>query len=271
MLRPLQDTKGRISTSKISDAFKGTGKKVFIAYLMGGDPDLGMSRDLILAMERAGADIIEIGIPFSDPIAEGEVIQRANIRALSANTDVDKLFDMVGSLKDEIKIPLLFMTYLNPVFRYGYDRFFKRCSESRISGVIFPDVPFEEQGEVLPFAERYRIDIITLIAPTSKARIERAAKNAKGFVYLVSSLGVTGVRSNIRTDIGTIVSEIRRHTDVPVAVGFGIHSPEQAAAVSKQADGIIVGSAIVRMIEEHREDATDIIAEYVRTMKNAME
>jgi tryptophan synthase alpha chain len=257
--------------SKISDAFAGAGKKVFIAYLMGGDPDLGITRELILSMEKAGADIIEIGIPFSDPIAEGEVIQRANIRALASQTNVDKLFDMVLSLKEDVKIPLLFMTYLNPVFRYGYEPFFRRCSECGIGGVIFPDVPFEEQGEVLPFAEKHGVDVITLIAPTSESRIERTAKNAKGFIYLVSSLGVTGVRTNIRTNIGDIVSGIRRHTDVPVAVGFGIHSPEQAAALSKQADGIIVGSAIVKLIEEHGCGAAEIVAEYVKSMKNAME
>jgi tryptophan synthase alpha chain len=237
---------------------------------MGGDPDLGITRECILAMEKAGADIVEIGIPFSDPIAEGPVIQRANLRALSSCTDVDKLFEMVRSLKDEVKIPLLFMTYLNPVFRYGYNRFFLKCKECGISGVIFPDVPFEEQGELLPFAERYDIDIITLIAPTSDARIERAAKNAKGFVYLVSSMGVTGVRSSIQTDIGKIVSDIKQYTDTPVAVGFGIHSPEQASSLSRQADGIIVGSAIVKLIEEHGREAGNAVFEYVKIMKDAM-
>ncbi|MCL2032264.1 MAG: tryptophan synthase subunit alpha [Methanomassiliicoccaceae archaeon] len=274
MLRPLPDTKGGVCTSNISKAFadkRSAGKKAFVAYIMGGDPDPDMTKEYILAMEQAGADIIEIGIPFSDPIAEGEVIQRANLRALASATDIDKLFETLRPLKGVVKVPLLFMTYLNPVFRYGYDRFFERCGRCGISGVIVPDMPFEEQGELLPFAEKHRIDIITLIAPTSQVRIEQAAKGAGGFIYLVSSLGVTGMRSSIRTDIGKIVAEIRRHTDVPIAVGFGIHSPEQAASLSEQADGIIVGSAIVRLVEEHGRDAGSVIADYIRNMKKAME
>ncbi|MCL2148377.1 MAG: tryptophan synthase subunit alpha [Methanomassiliicoccaceae archaeon] len=247
------------------------GKKAFIAYVMGGDPDLDMTREYILAMEGAGADIIEVGIPFSDPIAEGEVIQRANVRALASRTDIDGLFAMVRSLKGEVRAPILFMTYLNPVFRYGYARFFEGCEQCGVCGVIVPDMPFEEQGELLPFAEEHHVDVITLIAPTSRARIGRAAEGAVGFIYLVSSMGTTGARDSIRTDIGGIVSEIRRHTDIPVAVGFGIHNPSQAASLSELADGVIVGSAIVKLVEEHGRDAGGAIAEYIREMKKAME
>lgn len=255
--------------SKISDAFQN--KNAFVAYLMGGDPDLDKTRTYIMALEKAGADIIEIGIPFSDPVAEGEVIQRANLRALAAQTNTDKLFEMVKSLKDTVKIPLLFMTYLNPVFRYGYDAFFQKCAECGISGVIIPDLPIEEQEELHPFATQHQIEIITLIAPTSKNRIELTAKQAQGFIYMVSSMGVTGIRSEIQSDVAEIVAEIKRHTPVPVAIGFGVHTPEQAKTLSKQADGIIVGSAIVKIIEEQDSNTEAKLTEYVQSMKQAMQ
>ena len=254
--------------NKITETFKN--KKAFIAYIMGGDPNIEKTREYILAIEKAGADLIEIGIPFSDPIAEGEVIERANLRAYNSGTNLDKLFDMLLSLKGIVKIPILFMTYLNPIFHYKYDKFFEKCLNCGISGVIIPDMPFEEHEEILPFSDKYSIDIITLITPTSNNRIEHAAKNAKGFIYLVSSMGVTGIRSEIKTDISKIISNIKQYTDVPIAVGFGIHNPEQAKNFSKQADGIIVGSAIVNLIEQHGENAMDIIFEYVRAMKNAI-
>jgi tryptophan synthase alpha chain len=246
------------------------GKKPFIAYLMAGDPDIGKTREYVRAIARAGAGIIEIGIPFSDPIAEGETLQRANLRAFASGTALSGIFEMAASLKGELSAPLVFMTYANPVFIFGYDRFFARCAQCGVSGAIIPDMPFEEQGEAAPFAEKHGVDIITLLAPTSGDRAERIAKSARGYIYLVSSMGVTGVRSEITTDLPAIVANIRKHTDTPVAIGFGIHSPEQARKLSMFADGIIVGSAIVDIIEKHAGGAAPALEEYVRRMAAAM-
>jgi tryptophan synthase alpha chain len=252
---------------KIRDAFQG--KKAFIAYLMAGDPHIGQTREYILAMAEAGADLIEIGIPFSDPIAEGETIQQANLRAFASGTDIHAIFDMIHSLKNEIRIPLVLMTYINPVLNYGYDLFFQKCARCGVCGIILPDLPFEEQGEVKAHTARHGVELVTLIAPTSRERTARIARNAEGFIYLVSSLGVTGVRSQITTDISRIAEEIRRHTDIPTAVGFGIHTPEQAREISRQADGVIVGSAIVSIIGEYPGD-TARLADYVRSMASAV-
>jgi tryptophan synthase alpha chain len=255
--------------SKINYAFDHG--KAFIGFLTAGDPSLDKTKEFILSMADAGADLIEIGIPFSDPIAEGEVIQRANIRALSAGTNLHRIFEMVKEVRLQTKIPLVFLTYLNPIFTYGYDHFFKDCSETGVDGVIVPDIPYEEKGELLPFSEKYGIDIITLIAPTSEARIAQIALGAKGFVYCVSSLGVTGVRKEIKTDISSIINAIRTVTDTPIAVGFGISTPQQASEISRYSDGIIVGSAIVKLIEEHGEAASKPLFEYVQKMKQALE
>lgn len=244
--------------------------KAFIGFLTAGDPSLDKTAEFILSMVDAGADLIEIGIPFSDPIAEGDVIQRANARALSAQTNLPKIFEMVRNVRMRTKIPLVFLTYLNPVFTYGYDHFFKDCSECGVDGVIIPDIPFEEKGELMPFSEKYKIDIITLIAPTSEDRIAKIAANAKGFVYCVSSMGVTGVRSEIKTDLPSILKAVRSVTNVPAAVGFGISTPSQAAAISKYSDGIIVGSAIVKIIEQHQENSAGPLFEYVQSMKQAI-
>ncbi|MGI6004017.1 MAG: tryptophan synthase subunit alpha [Christensenellales bacterium] len=253
---------------KIKEAFNG--KKAFIAYLMAGDPDLQTSAEYILAAQEAGADLIEIGIPFSDPIAEGEVIQAASVRALAAGTRLDGIFDMVASIRDRIRIPLAFMTYLNPVFVYGYARFFARCADIGVSGVIIPDMPFEEQGEAKEIAENYGVEVVTLIAPTSKERTAKIAAGAQGFIYLVSSMGVTGVRDTISTDIEAMVEDIKKATNIPVAVGFGIATPEQARQYSAVADGVIVGSAIVRIIGEHGREAAGPLQAYMKTMREAI-
>ena len=251
--------------NKIKDAFKN--KKSFIAYLMAGDPDLAVSAEYLLTAQEAGADMVEIGIPFSDPIAEGEVIQAASVRALDAGTRLDGIFEMVGSIKDKMRIPMVFMTYLNPVFVYGYDRFFARCAEIGICGIIIPDMPFEEQSEAKEFAGKHGVEVVTLIAPTSEKRISEIARNAEGFIYLVSSMGVTGVRRAITTDLSSIVAEIKKHTDIPVAIGFGISTPEQAKQYSNIADGVIVGSAIVRIIGQYGREAGPALHEYIKTMK----
>ena len=254
---------------KIGEAFLN--KKAFIVYIMAGDPDLKTSAEYILAAQDAGADMIEIGIPFSDPIAEGEVIQAASQRALSAGTRLDGIFGMVGSIKDRMRIPMVFMTYVNQVFVYGYDRFFMRCAEAGVSGIIMPDMPFEEQAEAKEAARKHGIETVTLVAPTSsERRIEGIARSAEGFIYLVSSTGVTGVRSEFATNISAMVSEIKRHTAVPVAVGFGISTAEQAEHLSKIADGVIVGSAIVQIIGQHGTEAKPALHKYISEMKGSM-
>lgn len=255
--------------NRMKDAFQN--KKAFIAYLMAGDPTLETSAEYILAVQDAGADMVEIGIPFSDPIAEGEVIQAASMRALTAGARLDGVFDMVASIQNKMLIPMVFMTYLNPVFVYGYDRFFAKCAEIGICGLIIPDLPFEEQNEVKCAAVKYDVEIVTLVAPTSEKRITQIADDAEGFIYLVSSMGVTGIRGEITTDLPAIVSKIRKHTDIPVAIGFGISTPKQAAYYSGIADGIIVGSAIVRMIGEHDENTKNMLYEYIREMKRNSE
>ncbi len=244
--------------------------KAFIAFITAGDPNLAKTEEYILEMEKAGADLVEIGIPFSDPIAEGIVIQEADIRALSAGTTTDKIFDMVADLRTKTDMPLVFMGYLNPVFHYGYERFFTKCEELGISGVIIPDMPYEEKGECVEIAAAHGVDVVSMIAPTSEERIQTIASEAKGFIYVVSSMGVTGVRSEIKTDLASILTSIKEVTEVPAAVGFGINTPEQAAKIAQISDGVIVGSAIVRLIEKHGENAAPYIYEYVKSMKDAI-
>lgn len=254
--------------SRIKEAFaKG---KAFIPFITCGDPDLETTERLVREMAAKGADLIELGIPFSDPTAEGPVIQGANIRALSAGTTTDKIFDLVQRLRQDITIPLVFMTYANVVFSYGAERFIGLCSKLGVDGIILPDLPYEEKEEFLPLCRQYGVDLISLIAPTSADRIAMIAKEADGFIYIVSSLGVTGVRSEITTDISKMVEVVRANTDVPCAVGFGISTPEQAAKMSQYADGVIVGSAIVRQIAQYGRDAVQPVGEYVAKMKEAI-
>ena len=254
--------------SNIKNAFENG--KAFIPFVTCGDPDLETTGRIIRAMAENGADLIELGIPFSDPTAEGPVIQEANIRALSGGVTTDKIFDFVRELRKDIKIPLVFMTYANVVFSYGTDKFLSKSRDIGIDGIILPDVPYEEKEDFQPDCEKYGIDLISMIAPTSQSRIERIAKDASGFIYIVSSLGVTGVRSEIKTDIGSIAATIRANTSVPCAVGFGISTPEQAKKMSGFADGVIVGSAIVKLIAKHGKDAPSYVAEYVNQMKQAI-
>ncbi len=256
--------------SKIKEAFEK--KKVFVGFLTAGDPNLAKTEEFILKMQEAGAGLIEIGIPFSDPIAEGPVIQEANVRALSnkGGCTLDMVFDMVERIRPQVTVPLVFLTYLNPVFRYGYDRFSKKCTEVGIDGFIIPDMPYEESAELTEIAAGYGVDKITLIAPTSDERVQMLAKDARGYIYLVSSMGVTGERNEITTDLGDIVAKIRQVTDTPVAIGFGIHSPEQAEKMGQLADGVIVGSAIVKLIAKYGTEAGDPVAEYVRSMSEAL-
>lgn len=254
--------------SKISEAFKDT--KAFIPFITGGDPSLEITEQLLYAMEEAGADIIEIGIPFSDPIAEGPVIQAANERALAAGCTTDRLFETVKKAREKVQVPMVFLTYLNPIFTYGKERFMERCRECGIQGVIVPDMPFEEKGELREVCREYGVEIISLIAPTSHERITAIAKEAEGYIYCVSSLGVTGMRKEISTDIQGMVDKVRQATKVPCAVGFGISTPEQAQKMAAVSDGVIVGSRIVKIVEEYGEKAVPYVKEYVGNMKKAL-
>lgn len=254
--------------NKIANAFSNG--KAFIGFVTAGDPDIKTSEKIMLKMAEAGCDLIEIGIPFSDPIAEGTVIQEANLRSLSQGTTTDKVFELTKRVSSQIDIPLVYMTYLNVLFKYGYDRFLEKARESGISGVIIPDMPFEEKDELQSVADNYGIEVVSLIAPTSEDRIKMIASNAQGFVYTVSSLGVTGTRSEIKTDLESITSAIKAVTDIPVAIGFGINTPEQAEKYAQIADGVIVGSAIVKIIAEYGKDAPDKVYDYVKSMKDAI-
>lgn len=265
---PLHATEERKFMSKIADAFKNG--KAFIPFITCGDPDLETTAKIVRASVENGADLIELGIPFSDPTAEGPVIQGANIRALAGGVTTDKVFGLVEELRRDVKIPLVFMTYANVVFSYGAERFMAKCSETGIDGVILPDMPFEEKGEFSVEAKKYGIDLISLIAPTSADRVSMIAREAEGFIYIVSSLGVTGVRSEIRTDLSDIVRMIRDNTDVPCAVGFGISRPEQAKKMAEISDGAIVGSAIIRIMEQYGREAAPYVGEYVKSMKDAI-
>ncbi len=254
--------------SRIAEAFaKG---KAFIPFITCGDPDLSTTSEIVRTMAAKGADLIELGIPFSDPTAEGPVLQEANLRALKGGVTTDKIFDMVKELRRDVSIPMVFMTYANVVFSYDGEKFIKTCAEIGIDGLILPDLPFEEKGEFDEICKKYGVDLISLIAPTSENRIAMIAKEAQGFIYIVSSLGVTGVRSEISTDIASIVKLVRENTSVPCAVGFGISTPEQAAKMAAISDGAIVGSAIIRLVAQYGRESAGPVGEYVKTMKEAL-
>lgn len=254
--------------SNIEKAFEN--KKIFIPFLTAGDPDIETTKECIYKMEEAGAGLIEIGIPFSDPIAEGTVIQAANIRALSNGINVDKIFELVKDVRKKVKIPIVFLTYINPIYNYGYEAFFEKCREVGIDGAIIPDLPYEEKEEASIVAKKYDIDIISLIAPTSKSRIKQIAKEASGFIYAVSSMGVTGVRAEITTDMKSIIDAIREVSKTPVAVGFGINTSGQAEYFSSISDGAIVGSAIVKIIEKYGKNSPEYVFNYVKEMVDAV-
>ena len=254
--------------SNICRAFENG--KAFIAFITCGDPDLETTAAAVRAAAANGADLIELGIPFSDPTAEGPVIQGANIRALQGGVTTDKIFDLVRELRRDVTIPMVFMTYANVVFSYGAERFLSTCRDIGIDGLILPDVPYEEKEEFLPQCRQYGIDLISLIAPTSHNRVAMIAREAEGFLYIVSSLGVTGTREEIRTDLASIVEVVRQNTQIPCAIGFGISTPEQARQMAGLSDGVIVGSAIIKILEKYGTQAPPYIGEYVKSMKEAI-
>ena len=254
--------------SKIQEAFaKG---KAFIPFITCGDPDLDTTKAIVRSMVTNGADLIELGIPFSDPTAEGPVIQGANLRALSGGVTTDQIFDMVRELRKDLSVPMVFMTYANVVFSYDAEKFIGTCAGIGIDGLILPDLPFEEKGEFDDTCKKYGVDLISLIAPTSANRVAMIAKEAQGFIYIVSSLGVTGVRSEINTDIASLVKLVRENSSVPCAVGFGISTPEQAAKMAGISDGAIVGSAIIKLVAKYGKDAAGPVGEYLKSMKDAL-
>lgn len=254
--------------SNIAKAFEHG--KAFIAFVTCSDPDLETTGAVVRAAVENGADLIELGIPFSDPTAEGPVIQGANLRALRGGVTTDEIFAFVKELRTEVSVPMVFMTYANVIFSYGADRFISTCRNIGMDGLIVPDLPYEEKEEFLPYCEKYGVDLISLIAPTSAQRIAMIAKEAQGFLYVVSSLGVTGTRNEITTDLDAITKIVRENTKVPCAIGFGISTPEQAQKIAGSADGIIVGSAIVSIIAEHGRDAAGYVGAYVKKMKDAL-
>jgi len=254
--------------NKISQAFYAG--KAFIPFIMGGDPDLETTEKLLHTLYDAGADAIEIGIPFSDPIAEGPVIEAAAARALGTGCTVEKLFELVSRVRKEIKVPLLFMTYYNPVFAYGVEKFARRCADCGLDGIIVPDLPFEERDELLAPCASHGIELISLIAPTSHTRIEKIAGNSGGFLYCVSSLGVTGERHELDDSAKLMVEDVKRASDIPCAVGFGIGTPEQARGTAQFSDGVIVGSAIVRLVAEHGRDCQDPVFQFAQSVKQAI-
>lgn len=252
----------------IAKAFEN--KKAFIPFITCGDPDLETTAKIVRAAVENGADLIELGIPFSDPTAEGPVIQGANIRALKGGVTTDKVFSLVKELRTDITVPMVFMTYANVVFSYGAEKFISTCKDIGINGLILPDLPYEEKDEFLPICKKYGVALISLIAPTSENRIAMIAKEAEGFIYLVSSLGVTGMRTEINTDLKSIVDVIRQNTFVPCAIGFGISTPEQAKSMADLSDGAIVGSAIIKIIEQYGKEAPRYVGEYVKKIKEAI-
>ena len=254
--------------SKIASAFDHG--KAFIAFITCGDPDLDTTGRAVRAAVENGADLIELGIPFSDPTAEGPVIQEASLRALQAGTTTDRIFGFVKELRTDVTVPMVFMTYANVIFSYGAEKFISTCAQIGIDGLILPDLPFEEKEEFLPLCRQYGVDLISLIAPTSENRVAMIAREAEGFIYLVSSLGVTGTRNEITTDLVPIIRTIRENAKVPVAIGFGISTPEQAKKMAAISDGAIVGSAIEKILAQHGKESAEYIGDYVRSMKNAL-
>ena len=254
--------------SNIKKAFENG--KAFIAFITCGDPNLETTAAAVKAAAENGADLIELGIPFSDPTAEGPVIQGANLRALSGGITTDKIFAFVKELRRDVKVPMVFMTYANVVFSYGAEKFISTCRDIEIDGLILPDLPFEEKEEFQPLCKQYGVNLISLIAPTSENRIAMIAKEAEGFLYIVSSLGVTGTRSEIKTDLVSIVKVVRENTDIPCAIGFGISTPEQAKKMANISDGAIVGSAIIKLLKKYGKNAPQYVGEYVKSMKDAI-
>ncbi|MFD1442173.1 tryptophan synthase subunit alpha [Lacticaseibacillus hegangensis] len=255
--------------SKLRDVFKN-GHKAFIPFVTAGDPSADSTVSQVLALANAGADIVELGVPFSDPIADGPVIQAAGLRAFAGGITVNGVFDIVAKIRETSQVPLVFLTYANIPFKYGYDKFTARCEELGVYGLVIPDLPAEEAGEILPYTEKHHVDLIPLISPTSGSRLEKLVQHATGFIYIVSALGVTGQRNNFALNLPDLIASLRKVTDAPLCIGFGVHTPEQAKTLAKEADGVIVGSAIVQMVADNP-DPAPVIGKYTKEMVAAVE
>lgn len=254
--------------SNINNAFK---TKSLIAFVMAGDPDLNTTKETIISMAQAGANMIELGIPFSDPIAESSVIQSANLRALKSETYLPCIFEMIADIRKETNISIIFHTYINPVFNYGYEKFFKKCAEVNVNGIIIPDLPYEEKSEIKEYANKYDVDIISILVPTDKKRIEMIAKEATGFIYFVPSIGATAVMEGHFNEITEVIETLRKTTNIPIAIGFGINTAQQAEFFSKLADGIIIGNAIVKIVEKYGKEAHKHAYDYVKEIRTAID
>ncbi|MBE5868380.1 MAG: tryptophan synthase subunit alpha [Lachnospiraceae bacterium] len=254
--------------SKILSAFEDG--KAFIAFITCGDPDLGTTAAAVRAAAENGADLIQLGIPFSDPTAEGPVIQQASIRALQGGVTTDKIFDFVKELRSTVQIPLVFTTYSNVVFSYGAERFLAACKEAEIDGLILPDLPFEEKEEFLPACRKYGVDLISMIAPSTEKRISMIAEAAEGFLYMTPGPAVPDTNSQIKTDPAHITEIIRRSTNIPCAISYDTATPEQVAEMAACCDGVIAVSAFVELLEKYGEDAPDHIGTYIQTIKTLL-
>ena len=250
---------------------KKQNKKALITFITAGDPDFDTTEQLVLEMERQGANLIELGVPFSDPIAEGPIIQEASLRSLQGGTTLEGIFELVKKLRTKTEIPLVFMMYINTIYRFGVEHFFSLCQETGIDAVIVPDLPFEEHDEIDECAYAHGVYPINLVAPTSKDRIAAIAANSKGFLYCVSSTGVTGVRNTFKTDFDSFFDTIKQHASIPYCVGFGISSPEQVKQMKTYCDGVIVGSAIVKMIGQEQKSSVATVGTFVKSLRNALD
>ena len=253
------------------EALKAEGRKALVTFVTAGDPDLATTENLVTEMFDSGADLVEIGVPFSDPIAEGGTIQRASLRALKHKTNLDQIFEMVSRLRDTTDKPILLMMYINTVFRYGTEKFNDKCKKVQIDGVIIPDMPFEERDEVKEYAEKTGVRSIYLVAPTSKERVKMIAEESKGFLYIVSSLGVTGTRSEISTDFDELLAPLKEGNYCPACIGFGISNGEQAKKMASYCDGCIIGSAIVNIVEKYGKDSIQPVGEFVKSVRKALD
>ncbi|MFD1484183.1 tryptophan synthase subunit alpha [Lacticaseibacillus baoqingensis] len=253
--------------SKLKDVF--TDHKAFIPFVTAGDPTAADTVAEVVALAENGADIVELGVPFSDPIADGPVIQAAGLRAFAGGITVDGVFKIVQEIREHTQVPLVFLTYANIPFKYGYEAFCARCEELGVNGLVIPDLPAEEAGEILPFTKTHQLDLIPLVSPTSGPRLAKLVTHATGFVYIVSALGVTGQREGFAQNLDDLIADLRQVTDAPLCVGFGVHTPAQAKELAQVADGVIVGSAIVELAAES-DDAPKAVGEYTKSMVAAI-
>ncbi len=258
--------------SRIDSVFKALktqGRKALIPFIVAGDPDLALTYRLVLSMAESGGDIIELGIPYSDPLADGPVNQRAAVRALKNKIKIKDIMALVKKIREKTQVPLVYLVYFNCMMQYGIKRFLSDCAESGVDGLVIPDLPYEERQNYKEFFAASSVDIIALAAPTSKDRIDEIVKDASGFIYCVTSTGVTGTRQSFGTDFAPFMEAVAAASPVPRALGFGISSPEQAAALKPYAEGIIIGSAIVQRIEESRDgtEAINRVSDFLREVK----